>query len=201
MARFIIRRGFDCTARIWRAMDLHPRIPELSKTKTLHKSWRRCWGNTDGRLVALQTGLPAGSFRNEVEIWRLQSITLAGVQWRRGRNESDAMKTLSSGSAPLFGWLGKKFFNVQYENIVIGFECRRHNFFHYKVQGGCGETVNGKFGEQAGLPYSRCRCHEASYNGVNSNFGRPLKERSIKEINRLTSSYNRGRKYRICLNP
>ncbi len=47
-------------------------------------------------------------------------------------------------------------------------------------------TSATKFGEQAGIPYSRCQCHEASYNGIKSDFGRPLKERSIKEINRLT---------------
>ncbi len=42
-----------------------------------------------------------------------------------------------------------------------------------------------RFGEQAGIPYSRCERTKALYKGMKTDFERPWKERLIMKINRL----------------
>ncbi len=49
-----------------------------------------------------------------------------------------------------------------------------------------GWLISGmRFGEQAGIPYSRCGRTNASYKGMKANFKRSWKERLIMKINRL----------------
>ncbi len=42
-----------------------------------------------------------------------------------------------------------------------------------------------RFGEQAGIPYSRCGRTKAPYKGMKADLERSWKERLIKKINRL----------------
>ncbi len=73
---FIIHCGFDYTTQIGRGMDLHRRIPGLSKSKILQISWRRCWENSNGPPIVLQTGLRGGCSQNGVEIWTRHILSI-----------------------------------------------------------------------------------------------------------------------------
>ncbi len=49
----------------------------------------------------------------------------------------------------------------------------------------CSSSLNSRFGEQAGIPYSRCGPTKAPIKGMKADFERYLKERLIMKVNRL----------------